>query len=152
MYHLPAGANFVNTVQSEPSVNPQDFKIVIQFVNPIDPQLIQGAPFNPFIFFEGDRSLEVHLSNQPPTDLADMSLFGQADDDSDPSTGKYYLSEGNAPWAIDIIQTFRYPQEQANIDEAYNFFRTWGESGGTLFTDWFGDNPGYRNNNRIFSK
>jgi len=73
------------------------------------------------------------------------------DDDSDPATGKYYQTINNLPWAIDLPVKFDYAIEQTEIVEAYNYFRSWAESGGTKNEDWYEDNTGYRNNQYIYS-
>ncbi|MEO1655141.1 MAG: LruC domain-containing protein, partial [Bacteroidota bacterium] len=122
-----------------------EINIKVRFVNPISPESLGEAPFNPFIFVNGERSHEVHLADELPTDLADTSLFGTFNDDSDPSTQKYYKDELNHPWAINIIHNFRVPREKARIYRAYNRFQEWAQSGGILFTDWYKDNSGYRN-------
>ncbi|MDG1402967.1 DUF4842 domain-containing protein, partial [Polaribacter sp.] len=53
------------------------------------------------------------------------------------------------PWAISIIHDFKVPKEKVAITEAYNFFSTWAESGGADFPDWYKDNPGHRNLDKI---
>ena len=50
----------------------------------------------------------------------------------------------------DIIHEFRYPLEQKPINEAYNFFINWAASGGSSYQDWYKDNAGYRNTNKIY--
>jgi LruC domain-containing protein len=148
-----AGAtNFVNTVAGESTVEEKSFKIVIEFTEPIDPAPLAAAPFNPFIFDSMDRSREIHLPGQLPTDLADESLFGTQDDRSAPGLNRYYQSSDNTPWAINVIHTFRYPTEKSRIDRAYNYFEPWGQSNGQLYNDWYGDNQGYRNLQNIYQR
>jgi LruC domain-containing protein len=53
------------------------------------------------------------------------------------------------PWAISFIHDFKVPKEKVNITEAYNFFIQWANSGGTLYNDWYKDNPGNRNLDKI---
>lgn len=101
---------------------------------------------NPFIFINGDRGREVHLSNKPPTSLVNSEFFGTQDDTSDPANGRYYKNVTNLPWAIDIIHDFVYPIEKSPIIYGYNRFAEWAESGGTVYTDWYKDQDGYRNN------
>lgn len=145
-----AGEEFVNTDPNESIVNNVSFDVIIEFTEPIDPSEIGSAPFNPFIFSTVDRGQEVHLSGKMPTSLADDASFGTSNDDSNIGAGKTYQTQNNLPWAIHIIHNFRYPIENARINTAYNHFVDWAQSGGVLYTDWYGDNSGYRNTNKLF--
>lgn len=147
----PSGSgSFINTVSGNTRVEPKSFRIVIDFIEPIDPTPLTNPPYNPFLFNSTDRGREVHLTGHAPTDLADPSLFGTDDDDTQPGLDRYYQSVDNTPWAINIIHTFRYPTEKSRIDKAYNYFQSWGQSGGQNFKDWYGDNSGYRNLSKIY--
>lgn len=145
-----AAGTFVNTVTGHTRIEEKTFRIVIEFVEPIDPTPLTNPPYNPFIFNSMERGREVHLTGHNPTDLADTSLFGTNDDDTRPGLNRYYQSVDNTPWAINIIHTFRYPTEKSRIDKAYNYFQRWGESNGQSFNDWYGDNNGYRNLSKIY--
>ena len=145
-----AGAKFINTDPSESSVAPFTVEVVVEFTNPIAPELLGEAPFNPFIFSSYERGKELHLAGKMPTSLADASLFGTASDDTNVNTGKTYQDSNNLPWAIHIIHEFRYPIEKNRIDQGYNKFVDWGLSSGALYKDWYGDNSGYRNTNKIY--
>ncbi len=146
----PAGAQFVNTDDAETYVDPVSFNITIEFTEPIDPNTIGEAPFNMFTFFSQDRTREIHLAGQEPTDLADLSLFGTEDDDSGIETGKFYQDENNLPWAIHVMHEFRYPMEKKRINTAYNKLNDWGRSNGLTYKDWYGDANGYRNTGKIY--
>lgn len=145
-----AGARFINTDPAEGTVTPFEVEVVVEFINPIDPALIGNAPFNPFIFSSTERGKEIHLAGKSPTSLADNSYFGTENDDSNLGAGKTYQDANNLPWAIHIIHEFRYPTEKARIDQGYNRFVDWGRSQGALYNDWYGDNSGYRNTNRLY--
>jgi len=93
----------------------------------------------------------VHLADMSPTDLADESLLGTGNDDSNSSSDRYYKTKLNLPWAINIPQTFDYPMEKASIIDAHLKFGAWAESSGNVYTDWYLDNSGYRNSNNIYS-
>ena len=144
------GANFVNTDPNESTVDAFEVEVQVEFANPIEPGLLGEAPFNPFIFSSMDRSIEVHLSGKGPTGLANQALFGTESDDTNLAEGKTYQDANNLPWAIHIIHEFRYPIEKSRIDQGYNRFIEWGQSRGTLYPDWYGDNNGYRNTNRLY--
>lgn len=142
----------VNTEESAPYVEPDSVMLTIN-VTPDTYSLstFTGSTFNPFIIVDGQRDVEVHLPNHPPTDKADMSLFGTNHDDSDPQTGRYYKTQENLPWAINIYESFAYPREKIEILDAYHYFDEWAESSGEQYPDWYQDNQGYRNDQNIYS-
>jgi LruC domain-containing protein len=41
--------------------------------------------------------------------LADTLFFGPGEDDTDLALGKYYLTNKNLPWAINLSESFDYP-------------------------------------------
>lgn len=96
-------------------------------------------PYNPFIIIETGkgRGREVHMVNYPPTSLADMSLFGTANDESDPEQGLYYVSSLDYPFALLCPNNFRWPTETTPISKAYPKFSKWVESGGTSEQSWY---------------
>lgn len=97
-------------------------------------------PYNPFIFIESDinRGKEVHLVNYPPTDKADLSLFGTGKDASRPEEQLYYVSVDLMPFAINIPSNdLPIPEESVRIDESYPKFSTWAKSNGTQAKDWY---------------
>jgi len=102
-------------------------------------------PYNPFIF-ANERSTEIHLSNYPPTELADISLFNTEDDASDLSVGIYYKTANHLPWAFHIAESSGYPIERIEVIQAFPDFGEWAESDGVLSTDWYA-NP---NNNFVY--
>lgn len=142
----------VNTEEDAPYVTPVTIVIDMVFTpNTYSYNDLDIANFNPFIFVNKDRSVEVHLPDYPPTALADQELFGTYEDDSDPATGRYYKTANNLPWAINIYESFDYPIEKQQIVWAYLKFATWATSGGTTFDDWYKDLTGYRNNALIYT-
>ena len=118
-------------------------EIVIKYTYPIDPDNFSNL--NPFIFIDGDRGKEVHLTDKPPTSLANLSYFGTGKDRSVPDLGIYYRSDKNLPWAIDIIHDFVCPKESSEIILGYPYFVPWAESSGVDYQDWYKDKAGYRN-------
>ena len=144
------GGGFVNTEPGTGYINDVDITVEMVFVNPKNEAACGIAPFNPFIMANQQRGYEVHLPDYPPTDLADTSLFGTEDDDSNPAQNKYYKTSNNLPWAIHIPSSFDYPIEKEQISNAYLKFADWATSGGTAFPDWYLPNSGYRNNSKIY--
>ena len=142
---------FFNTQAGAPVFDPDTVNLTIKFTTPMVSANLGLAPYNPFIFVNYDRAKEIHLPGSKPTNKADYSLFGTGDDESDPSTGRYYFSSDSYPWAANLPESFDYPVEKANITEAHLMFGPWASSNGFNYMDWFQDKPGYRNNSKIFS-
>ena len=149
---LPRGGSGVgaNTTPGDKYVQPKTLNLIVDLTSPLSLSDIGTPPYNPFIFSNG-RTSEVHLIDNLPTDLANMKLFGVSDDNSNPSSGRYYVTKYNLPFAIDITARFDYPIEGKKITDAYYKFIEWGMSGGGQFYDWFKSTAGYRNNSNIYS-
>lgn len=120
--------------------------VSIKFTEPISTEVLGAAPFNPFIIINKDRDKEVHLPYRSLTDLGTGVSFADGVN-SDPDGN--FISDNGYPWAISVIHDFKVPKERVPVDEAYNFFAAWATSGGLEFSDWYKDNPGYRNNSKI---
>ena len=146
------GGNVINADPNKAKVDERVYTIEIDFTELIPASSIAGAPFNPFMFINNERGRECHLRNMTPTDMADTDFLGSNDDRSSVGENRYYVSENGVPFAINIAHQFRYPIEGTRIDGAYNRFISWGESGGTSFSDWYTDASGNRNASRIYLK
>lgn len=144
------GGQYVNTITSEPLKKTDTVLIITTFTQAQDISALGDAPFNPFIFINGDRGRELHLLNNEPTDLMDNTFFGEGSDNSDPSVGQYYCSDGNHPWALNIEGNIRHMQEKIDIVRGYNYFATWAQSGGTQATDWYLNQSGYLNASKLY--
>lgn len=129
---------------SNVNVNNGEIRIRINYKQAIRNN--QLGALNPFIFINGDRGREVHLVDEAPTDLMDTSLFGTADDDSNPAIDRYYRNATNLPWGINILHDFVFPKEKIAINKGYTKFSSWAISGGSDFTDWYKEQDDYRNN------
>lgn len=145
------GTQFINTIIGETTVQDAVFQINLTLSNPISAASVGLPPYNPFIFVDNNRGKEVHLANKVPTDLANASLFGQADDNTDPNSSRYYMTVDNWPWGLHIDgNSYSYPIEKSAINTAYNNFSTWASSNGNQFADWYLDLPGYRDASKIY--
>jgi LruC domain-containing protein len=132
----PEGCIFFNTEPNCPKANTiADIVANIQFVTPV--AKLGTAPYNPFIYINGVRDKEVHLVDHPPTAKSDSSLFGQGIDDSRPAQGRYYRSQKNIPWAIELPEDWKYPAERKDLGMAYHSFTGWVQSGGINDKDWY---------------
>ncbi|MCD6179815.1 MAG: LruC domain-containing protein, partial [Bacteroidales bacterium] len=140
-----------NTDPSKAYAAPTEIiQVEIQFATPIPFAQFGVAPFNPFIIVNQERGREIHMANYSPTDLADLSYFGQYNDDSDAGTEKYYKTIDNLPWVINIPTQFDYPIEKSSVDQAHLKFIDWVESSGSLFNDWYLEQADYRNPDYIY--
>lgn len=147
-----SGGQYFNT-ESNSSKGASDSIIVdIIFTSPINTNQLGAIPFNPFIIINQDRGAEVHLPDFAPTSLANPSLIGQVDDNSVPATGRYYKTSSNLPFAINIPANFEYPTEKSAITNAHLKFKTWAESFGSSFSDWYKNLGGYRNSSNVYTK
>jgi LruC domain-containing protein len=127
----------------------QEINVTVHFATPVPSVNAGNPPYNAYLLKDGDQSVEIHLPDSFPTRLADVALFGTEDDTSDPATGRYYKTEKNLPWAINIVYDFEWMKEKVEIVNGYLHFAEWAESGGTQYQDWYKDLPGYRNESLI---
>lgn len=130
--------------------NKEDTITVTTLLNDVDEKKV-FPPYNPFIFIEADktRGQEVHLVKYPPTDKADLSLFGTGKDASRPEEGLYYVSVDLMPFALNMPSVkftsdlaeekdaYLNPTESRRIDVSFPKFATWVQSNGTKEKDWY---------------
>lgn len=152
MQHPGTGIG-VNTTPGAPYVTPDTIRIKIAFTpNTYSLSQIGFANFNPFLIVNKVRGVEIHLPNYAPTALANPAKFGTLDDKSNPGLNKYYVTENNLPWAINIYQVIDYVIEKQDISTGYLKFAPWAESNGALYPDWYLNNPGYINPAKIYQE
>ncbi len=136
-----------NTQHTSPASLAKTYTISFNLVN--GPLLSAfGTNYNPFIFnYVAQSRREVHLPGKAPTNLADPTVFGTKDDNTNTTFGRYYVTKTGLPYALDMpLANYKYVLESKDITNAYLHFAEWAISGGTLFTDWY-SNPAadYRN-------
>jgi LruC domain-containing protein len=149
----PDGSYFINVYPDKEKIAGKTATVMVTFASPIAASNLQVSTFNPFLISDLRRGYEIHLPGYLPTEKADSKLFGTIDDGSVPSSGKYYLSKENYPWAINFASTYNYPVELKPVTEAYLHFAEWALSGGTAFSDWYSNTAvGYRDATKIYSK
>lgn len=148
----PGFGTGVNTEQGAPYMAPDTLRVTIALTTPANLADLGALPYNPFMIRNKERGYEIHLPDNPPTKLANLSLYGTDQDTSDPATGRYYKTATNLPWALNIPVSFSYPFEKISILRAYPRFGEWAESGGTLFPDWYQNLAGYRDPLYIYTK
>jgi len=147
-----SGGQYFNTESNSSNGSSDSIIVDITFTSPINTNQLGAIPFNPFIIINQDRGADVHLPDFAPTSLANTALIGQIDDNSVPATGRYYKTSTNLPFALNIPATFEYPTEKSPITGAHLKFKTWAESFGTSFADWYKNLGGYRNTSNVYSK
>lgn len=148
----------VNTELAYDYIEPVTITVDITFANnAITYSQLDIGSFKPFIVVNtvingvpGERGLEIHLPNYAPTDLFDETYFGQFEDDSAPAEGRYFVTDTNLPWAINIAEGFDWVIEFQDITGAYLHFAEWAQSGGINYPDWYKDKSGYRNHSLIY--
>jgi LruC domain-containing protein len=142
--------SMVNTIPGGNYMAIDTINVHMKFVAP--QENIGTPPYNPFMFINQTRGKEVHLIDHAPSELVDDSYFGLDADNSIPAQGRYYVTENNLPWVIEVPVSFAYPIEKADILDAHLKFREWAESSGELFPDWYENKSGYRNDANIYEK
>ena len=95
---------------------------------------------------EGETRWEVHIPFEAPTSKVIKSYFGTKDDLSNLDAKKYYVREGNYPFAFFLsgvtVESFKNTillrdNESKTIDSLYPDFIGWSTSGGKENTDWY---------------
>lgn len=118
--------------------NQKTITLKINLKSALNKSSLGSVPFNPFIVVNGEREREVHLADMAPT-AKGAKYLGQDDDYSSTSEGRYYKSERNLPWALNIYDNFKVSPEKVSIDKTYPKFTKWANSGGTTELAWYQD-------------
>jgi len=115
---------------------PERSTLPINFTNPLDQASISIDKLNAFIINGGYKvkRQEVHMAGFQPSDKADKSKFGLADDNSNV---KPYTSKNNMIWGLAMPSPAKYPLEWTSIRDAYSGLQSWATSGGTESKDWY---------------
>ena len=106
------------------------------------------ASVKPFIYRaqENNKRWEVHIPFEVPTAKVDTTYFGKQDDRSVPAEERYYVREGNYPFAFCLMGVtldnfketlLKRENESIRIDELYPEFLEWSVSKGAVNTDWY---------------
>jgi LruC domain-containing protein len=98
------------------------------------------------------RGYEIHLPDNPPTSLADQSIFNTGNDKSNAALGRFYRSDRNIPWAINVPENYPIIMEKNQIINAYLKFENWCQSGGLSYNDWYENKTGYRDDSKLLNR
>ncbi|OHX67286.1 LruC domain-containing protein [Flammeovirga pacifica] len=134
--------DIVRTVGNKKIKKSEPINMVITFTQPISAETLNFSGFNPFIFVN-TRDREVHLSGYAPTSKFNTSYQNNTDD-----VGAFKTAT-NHPWGLSIGHKFHPPKESVDITQAYNNFSLFSTSGGTSKSNWYTDDEGNRNTDKI---
>ncbi|GAA4879671.1 LruC domain-containing protein [Ferrimonas pelagia] len=123
------------------------FELTIPFVSGTSGSGFPAMPYNPFLFatpgtyrqgFDQPpgRGLEIHLADHPPTEAADVGLFGTEADRTVPGASTY-RNDNNLPWAMLLTQSWHWPASGVDLLHAYPQFEQYILSDGSAQQDWY---------------
>lgn len=113
---------------------------------------LNHSNFNPYIIVNQVRGHEVHLPNRLPSSKMNNELFGNAQDASNASQNKYFITANNLPWALDVAQSIPHTLSKVDFITAYLKFASWAQSNGSTNTDWYLNVSGNRDNSKLYIK
>ena len=153
----------MNTLPRQDKLADQTISLSFRVTNKPTLSDFTVAEYNPFIWIntpDKGRGYEIHLPGHLPTNSVDKTLFKYADDATDISKQKYFLSKNNLPWGLMIPRSFKYCVELTmtddgiipDITQVYLRFAQWAQSGGKIYKDWYTEQTDYRNTKYIFNK
>ncbi|OYU96360.1 MAG: hypothetical protein CFE21_08155 [Bacteroidetes bacterium B1(2017)] len=158
LFTVPGGYSFVNTDPAAPYLGTDTTRMTVKFlvdgVAPSGGTLNYSAfpttVFNPYLIVGQDRGKEVHLLNKVPTAKVNNTYFGK---DADRSTGgRYYLTENNLPWALNINTSVPFAKERVDFSQAYLKFIDWAQSGGSSNATWYLNTSGNRDASKLIAR
>lgn len=102
------------------------------------------APFDLFVFREGDYTHQIHRSRFRGTDLMNRTLFGQDEDGSDAGAAtnngggtRFFVDTNGVPFVLEMPTSAPHPREKVRIDTLFprivNFAATRGGSDSDFF-------------------
>jgi LruC domain-containing protein len=140
-----------NTVLGSPVSPAVNYTVTFNVANGPNISTFGLDEYNPFIC-SIDRGHEVHMAGKAPTALANTSLFGTQDDNTNVATGTYFLTKAGLPFALCLpVTNFAYPIEGVDITKAYLYMPNWATSGAAGYSDWYSNTAsGYRNTAYIY--
>ena len=115
---------FVNTQTDKTDLGIKTFSLSIRLDGTLD---YEDLSTDQYLRINEEEGREVHLPGKKNTSLADETMFQTGHDDSDAAKNKYYLTENNLPWVIEVPSDWRYPKEGALIIDAYPKFKDFAE-------------------------
>ena len=148
--HIKQGFNsggFINTDSTRSYEEPIQISLELLFDGAVN---FEDFEIDEFIRVDQEEGREVHKPGKPYTSLFDKSWVGQAADDTRPEEGKYFLTENNLPWAIEIPTPWEYPKEKVQISKAYPYFEDYIQ--GKSNTPWYTDEDGNKVHKHLYKR
>lgn len=151
-----SSSQLINTVSGSTTYNPKTLTITAEISSgsKISSEALNNNLLNVFIIVAkntltdtyinemnkntSERN-EIHIIGFKPTGYANTDIFGNNNDNSSITDGRYYQSKDNLAWGIMVSTDFKWPKEYINIKYAYPKFEGWVTTGGTLYTSWYND-------------
>lgn len=131
------------------------FELHVSFNQTTEVNSTIAAPYDPFIFatpgyyhgeglpYQPGRQWEVHLADTAPTEKFNQEALLQLGvDTSDPAQGRYFKTSNNLPWALLIVEEWKWPIEREDLVQTYPEFAEYAESGGERKKTWHKFNRG----------
>jgi LruC domain-containing protein len=142
-----------NTILTEQESPLKDYTMTFNIINGPSLSAFGLGSYNPFIWNNSGRGYEIHLPGKTPTSLANLSVYGTLNDNSNVAAARYYVTSSGLPWAMTIpAKPFNYLIEGKVITSGYLRFQNWAESGGAQFMDWYSNTgSGYRDNSKLYN-
>ncbi|OFY43561.1 MAG: hypothetical protein A2X18_06355 [Bacteroidetes bacterium GWF2_40_14] len=136
--------SFLNTESGSHVITPDKY-VRVRFTVPFQQADITMSKFNLFIVVN-TRGREVHL----PTYLGTSKFDPMLASGSTMYPGDFFKYIDGMMWGLMLPEPFAYPAEYNSIVDTYLHFGEWATSGGTSFTDWYTQKPGYVNPSLIY--
>lgn len=147
---LTASCTFYRTQSNcldEQSADILSYQMVVELTTPVARDQVGYPPYDSFIFaaegtyhgsfvltFPG-MSWQTHFQSFSGTGYMNNALFNLHDDATGGS--RYFLTNNNMPWAINVRDEWDHPTENTDISHAYTSFSTWVTSSGETDTNWY---------------
>lgn len=135
----PPGFKMTNTLTGSKKINGHLFTVEIEFNYPVDPVVLGAPPYNTFIarYLDNGELIEVHFPGFKPSKKASRRQFGRLNDDTNSSDDKYYQSDDNLPWAMQMPAQWHHPKERVDLSNSYPDILNWASSKGKKNKNWY---------------
>ncbi|WP_258097859.1 LruC domain-containing protein [Marinoscillum pacificum] len=148
--HIKQGFNtggFINTDSARSYQDPIEISLVVLLNGQVS---VDDFEVDEYIRIDQEEGREVHKPGRAYTSLFDESWIGQAADDTRPGEGKFFLTENNLPWVIEIPVSWEYPKEKVQISQAYPRFVDFVQ--GKSKSPWYTDESGNKVHKHLYKK
>jgi LruC domain-containing protein len=134
---VKAPCYYFNTQKTCEYVKGPLFEFRVEFDTPVDPSLVAGAPFDPYLFVRGSGSgkYEIHLPDQKLATNRRTQGYDDSDNQSQGLTS--FIDEFGFPFAIIAPDEWSPPYEMVDLADAYPDSVDIQSTGDFLITDWY---------------